>query len=1211
LASYVYQPMDSKTFISPYSQSLFDMGVQDSRVYLSRQVNNILQVFGSNVKISGLDITINNNNKLINNKIASFTVSPGKCIVDTTLHIFPTATTLELDVSPYDPSGYLVIVVSYKYIESLQQNRPIFKLLYVTEDGLDQLPDAWSPNRDNLILGVFKFNNQSPYDITAYDGNIISIDNNAYTINPIADTIGCQHYLGGSDSEPDCNRCLLTDGDLYFDLNQKDLFVYNGWSPVEDIFESNNNYNSGITLYTLTVVKQGTGTGTVTSSPAGINCGEMCTYQFVAGINITLTATPESTSSFDGWSGDVTSSNSTIILTMDSDKTIYANFDLVHYGLTITKSGTGSGTVTSSPAGINCGSTCSYQFIASTIVTLTATPSSSSLFSGWSGDVVDSSPTATIVMDSNKNVTATFSSVYTLTVTKSGTGSGTVISSPAGINCGTTCSYQFASGTSVTLTATPDATSSFGGWSGDVTGTSSTTTVTMNSNKNVTATFSLVYTLTVTKSGTGSGTVTSSPSGINCGSVCSYQFASGTSVTLTATPDATSSFSGWSGDATGTNSTVTITMNSNKNVTATFTLLYTLTVTKSGTGTGTVTSSPSGINCGSTCSYQFASGTNVTLTATSDTGSVFSGWSGDATGTNTTVTITMNSNKSVIATFNSLYTLTVTKSGSGTGTVSSSPAGINCGSTCSYQFVSGTNVTLTATPDSSSSFGGWSGDATGTNTTTTVTMNSNKSVYATFTSLYTLTVTKSGTGSGTVTSSPSGINCGSTCSYQFASGTSVTLTATPDTSSVFSGWSGDATGSSSTVTVTMSSNKSVTATFTPLYTLTVTKSGTGTGTIASSPSGINCGSTCSYQFVSGTSVTLTATPDSTSLFDGWSGDATGSSSTVTVTMSSNKSVTATFNVDPSAGYFAGGGYWTDAHTAQVIFSHIDKLLFSNESRSTLSSTLSRTIWGQSACNSSIAGYFAGGAYNGTIPWHQNFIDKLLFSNESRSTLTATLSLSVRGQSACNSSTAGYFGGGSNYDGDTGGYQSFIDRLIFSTESRSTLGISISQYVMYTASCDSIVSGYFTGGYNGLALYSFIDRLYFMDESRATLSSVLSQSVVLHSACNSSLIAYFAGGFYYDGNSTIIFKSFIDKLFFSTESRATLSTVLSQNVAGQATCNSMLAGYFSGGGNGNFSSISDSSYIDKLLFSSETRSTLAATLSRTLALHSACQSGNIP
>jgi fibronectin type 3 domain-containing protein len=98
---------------------------------------------------------------------------------------------------------------------------------------------------------------------------------------------------------------------------------------------------------------------------------------------------------------------------------------------------------------------------------------------------------------------------------------------------------------------------------------------------------------------------------------------------------------------------------------------------------------------------------------------------------------------------------------------------------------------------------------------------------------YTLTVTKAGTGTGTITSSPTGINCGSVCSGAYNTGTVVTLSASPDTSSTFTGWSGGCSGSG-TCSVTMDAAKTVTATFT-LKTYTITASaGTG-GTI--SPSG--------------------------------------------------------------------------------------------------------------------------------------------------------------------------------------------------------------------------------------------------------------------------------------------------------------------------------------------------------------------------------------
>jgi uncharacterized repeat protein (TIGR02543 family) len=76
-------------------------------------------------------------------------------------------------------------------------------------------------------------------------------------------------------------------------------------------------------------------------------------------------------------------------------------------------------------------------------------------------------------------------------VTKAGSGSGTVTSSPAGIDCGATCAASFPNGTMVTLTATPDAGSTFTGWIGDCTGTGPCT-VTMDQDRAVTASFDIV-----------------------------------------------------------------------------------------------------------------------------------------------------------------------------------------------------------------------------------------------------------------------------------------------------------------------------------------------------------------------------------------------------------------------------------------------------------------------------------------------------------------------------------------------------------------------------------------------------------------------------------------------------------------------------------------------------------------------------------------------
>ena len=78
---------------------------------------------------------------------------------------------------------------------------------------------------------------------------------------------------------------------------------------------------------------------------------------------------------------------------------------------------------------------------------------------------------------------------------------------------------------------------------------------------------------------------------------------------------------------------------------------YALSVAKGGSGSGTVTSNPSGINCGSTCSASYASGTTVTLTAAPASGSTFAGWSGACTGTGTCIA-SMTADRSVTATFN-------------------------------------------------------------------------------------------------------------------------------------------------------------------------------------------------------------------------------------------------------------------------------------------------------------------------------------------------------------------------------------------------------------------------------------------------------------------------------------------------------------------------------------------------------------------------------
>ncbi len=419
-----------------------------------------------------------------------------------------------------------------------------------------------------------------------------------------------------------------------------------------------------------------------------------------------------------------------------------------------------------------------------------------------------------------------------------------------------------------------------------------------------TTTVSETFALNV--STTGNGTVTSSPSGIDCGNDCSESYSKNTQVTLTATPGSDSNFSGWGDACTGT-TTCTVTLDAAKTVTASFTLKPAgtpLTITKAGNGTGKVSSVPAGIDCGSDCTESYSNNTQISLIATPDTTSIFTGWTGgDCSGTDS-CNVTMDAAKTVTANFalKPVGTpLNVTKAGDGTGSVVSNPVGIDCGNTCSAGYPTNTSVKLTATPATDSTFGGWTGDCKGTSLRCTVKMSLARNVTATFKKIpsYQLNITRLGDGTGKVASNLAGIDCGTACSASYLNKTVVTLAATPDADSTFEGWSTGCSGRG-TCKVTMTAAKTITATFKkiPYYLLSViTTAGKGTGKVTSSPAGIECGADCSESYINKTVVTLTAVPDSISTFSGWSGSCSGKA-TCKVTMTAAKKVTATFAAKP-------------------------------------------------------------------------------------------------------------------------------------------------------------------------------------------------------------------------------------------------------------------------------------------------------------------------
>jgi hypothetical protein len=329
-----------------------------------------------------------------------------------------------------------------------------------------------------------------------------------------------------------------------------------------------------VVTHTLNVNKTGAGSGTVTSTPAGISCGTDCTETYATGGKIIrLTAVVGTNSLFTGWSGACNNTSTTCNVTVTNLQNVTANFNYITYNLTVAK--TGNGTVSSIPAGIDCGADCTEAVNKGSAVTLTATPDAGYKLINWTGGCTGTASTCTVSMITAKTVTANFRAIFPLTVSKTGTGTGRVTAT--GINCDTSatpdCTETYLKDARITLTATATPGSRFTGWSGAGSCTTATTcAITMNEAKNVTANFDFIaFNLTVAK--VGNGSVTSNPAGIDCGADCNEAFrlmTPATAVTLTATPDVGYKFMGWTGGCSGKTTTCTVSMSTTKTVTATF-----------------------------------------------------------------------------------------------------------------------------------------------------------------------------------------------------------------------------------------------------------------------------------------------------------------------------------------------------------------------------------------------------------------------------------------------------------------------------------------------------------------------------------------------------------------------------------------------------------------------------------------------------------------
>ena len=466
--------------------------------------------------------------------------------------------------------------------------------------------------------------------------------------------------------------------------------------------------------YNLTLLKEG----------AGVVVPQTGVYSISSGDPIQVTSTPD-----DGWildsyliDGNVTTKENPFSINMNSSHTIKAIFEPRQYSLKIIYDGEGSVDITP----------LNETYSAGSILQLTTKNSAGWSFSSWGGDLEGNSSGATIKLDKDKVITATFKKKevanYSLAVSTVGTGQGVVTLDPPG--------GSYPEGTLVTVTAQPSAESTFTGWNNGEFSNNFTFTLTISHDEAISANFTLnreSLSLKARARPSDGGIVyvwNAGPYNLN------------DIVIVQAFPNEGYKFVGWSGDGVDSEMDRTVTIIGDMTVSAIFVPISESLLEISISGKGSVTTNNS--------QPSYVPGSIVQLTAIAAPGWAFNGWGGDISGVSNPASVVVNNDTSVTAKFVALpdvgfYSVNIVKIGSGSGTFSLSPTGDT--------YPLGTVVTITATPSLGSTFGGWGGDVSGSSASASVTVTRNMAVTATFTqNAYTITASA---GSGGVIS-PSG-----------------------------------------------------------------------------------------------------------------------------------------------------------------------------------------------------------------------------------------------------------------------------------------------------------------------------------------------------------------------------------------------------------------------------------------------------------------------